>query len=538
MTAITRDQRAKAWNVQFFADTDPIAGVYQHDNFLSIGDVARDLDLCLVFQLPTHGVNWRHVLLPRNESSGTRATPRPPPIVLDKADTGPFPGPEQGTAQYTYMFHCESLCANTNTSRLHADDGPCYHRAQVPERRYDPRYLAIGKQLSEGGKCITAPLRKARSRKRARGSSTSFSHSQSRDSSTSSTTSELENTESAEIPYGIVTTETARPIVNKFRPNVLSGTNGCAISGMGKSWLDGVPGTGIEATHIVPQAHWAVYPLGTEGVARVDNHRQLEMAWRRTWASSNGLPLLSHIHRCFDARLISIHPQSKRVRAFVAYDILTERHGKDAILPPDLDLKALQHHYDMCCIENLVAPWIPTAVNIVDRVNLGRSNVSPVPSGTGGQGAAAFPEQSITHGALPPPFSQVSDHTKNPPSGHRTLPPSPPCSNTGRKRIWKCGAEVIKDSREAEDLARQGWVVEEANEEEDYASYRERDRTERVGKWLCGTELVVDPCEAEDVSQQGRLLHEVDGNEDARGRPSERKRCTTTSKLAKKHRVE
>jgi hypothetical protein len=47
MTAITRDQRAKAWNVQFFADTDPIAGVYQHDNFLSIGDVARDLDLCL-----------------------------------------------------------------------------------------------------------------------------------------------------------------------------------------------------------------------------------------------------------------------------------------------------------------------------------------------------------------------------------------------------------------------------------------------------------------------------------------------------------
>jgi hypothetical protein len=81
-------------------------------------------------------------------------------------------------------------------------------------------------------------------------------------------------------------------------------------------------------------------------------------------------------------------------------------------------------------------------------------------------------------------------------------------------------------------------VVEEANEEEDYASYRERDRTERVGKWLCGTELVVDPCEAEDVSQQGRLLHEVDGNEDARGRPSKRKRCTTTSKLAKKHQVE
>ncbi|KAH8749138.1 hypothetical protein F5883DRAFT_652914 [Diaporthe sp. PMI_573] len=61
MTAITRDQRAKAWNVQFFADTDPIAGVYQHDNFLSIGDVAR---------------------------------------------------PEQGTAQYTYMFQTTIVYAD------------------------------------------------------------------------------------------------------------------------------------------------------------------------------------------------------------------------------------------------------------------------------------------------------------------------------------------------------------------------------------------------------------------------------------------
>lgn len=173
------------------------------------------------------------------------------------------------------------LASSANSS---SSIGPCYSQSKIPERRYDPRYLAIGKQLTSGDNYVTAPLRNTKGRKRARGSSASASLSQSRDSSASSTRSDLEITENAEVPICIVSTDVARPIVNKFRPNVLGGTNGCAISGKGRSWLDGLPGTGIEAAHIVPQLHWAVYPLGAGGIARAGDHRQLEMAWRRTWA--------------------------------------------------------------------------------------------------------------------------------------------------------------------------------------------------------------------------------------------------------------
>lgn len=41
-----------------------------------------------------------------------------------------------------------------------------------------------------------------------------------------------------------------------------------------------------------------------------------------------GTMLLSHLHRCFDTRVLSIHPQSKYVRAFIDYDAATQFYGR------------------------------------------------------------------------------------------------------------------------------------------------------------------------------------------------------------------
>ncbi|KAH8751671.1 hypothetical protein F5883DRAFT_208510 [Diaporthe sp. PMI_573] len=41
------------------------------------------------------------------------------------------------------------------------------------------------------------------------------------------------------------------------------------------------------------------------------------------------------------------------------YDLITDYHGKVAALPPETDLHALRHHYDMCCMENLAAQKKP-----------------------------------------------------------------------------------------------------------------------------------------------------------------------------------
>lgn len=373
---------------------------------------------------------------------------------------------------------------------MHAENSPCYHQPTRPTRRDDPRYLAIGKPLKNGCEYDTAPLWSTRGRKRVRASSASasISLSQSRASSTSSYTSDQESTENPAVPLAVIPTKTARNIMDEFRISVLSGRNGCAISGKGKSWVYGVPGTGIEAAHIVPQIQWAVYPLRAQGIAQVEDHSQLEEAWRRTWSSRNRLPLLSHIHKCFDARLISINPQTRRIRAFVAYDILTEHHGMLADLPPNLDLKALQHHYDMCCVENLVAMWIPNAPRPSGGTNPPSWTVSPISSSTN---MAPPPARSVQRDDIPPNMPQTSGHVADPPTGQTTHPPSPPCSNTDRKRVWVFGDKRIEDPAQAENLMRQGWILREGKAKRKRTSHRgSHAGSER--RWLCGSKMIKD----------------------------------------------
>lgn len=266
MAGITRDQRARAWNITFYLGKTPFAGIYQCDDCLTIANVARDLDLCLVFHTRPADDDLEAVLLPRRDD----ATPVEH-IPLDQTNTDTFPAPTTA-AHYTYLLHSSSRCAVPD-GQPHSRDSDCYQQPPLPARRYDPRYVPIGKQPARAGRTFMAPLRNTKGTKR--------SVSGSRNPSTSSTQSEIDN---EEIPVSVISPETARTKINTFRSNVLSnGHTACAISGKGRSWLEGLAGTGVEAAHIIPQIHWAVYPLGDLVLTNVDEKAQLEIAWRRTW---------------------------------------------------------------------------------------------------------------------------------------------------------------------------------------------------------------------------------------------------------------
>lgn len=264
MSGITRDQRSMGWNITFYLGDTALAGIFQAKNCVTIGDVARDLDLCLVFQQPLD--DWKAALLPRHDLPSEH-------ILLDASNTTPFPDPDIAT-QYTYLFHSRNRC--DIGSGAHTRRSACYQQPPLPSRRHHQRYAAIGKQPEQAGKSCMMPLRQTRGTKR------SASGSRSRPPSASaSTPSEADN---EEIPVSVVSPDTARAKISAFRSNVLSsGNTVCAISGKGKSWIGGLVGTGIEAAHIIPQNHWAVYPLDDLNVISIEEKAQLEIAWRRTW---------------------------------------------------------------------------------------------------------------------------------------------------------------------------------------------------------------------------------------------------------------
>lgn len=288
MSRITREQRSRGWNIKFFIDKDAFAGIYQRDDLLTIGDVARDLELCVVFKdIGDDDDEWRPTLLPRTQPNETvdNTTPHVP-ILLDKTNTQPFPDPSTGVTKYNFFFH-SARCCDVPDGQPHGLGAPCCHRPPLPMRRYDARYAPINKPSNTSCKLITAPVRGAKSLKRRSSSSPSLSRNPSAASSQSADDADP-SVDDAEIPVSVIPAATGRSIIRSFRPSVISATSVCAISGTGKSWIDALPGTGLEAAHIVPQVHWSVYP--TTDAPRLANREpsnedrpQLEMAWRRTW---------------------------------------------------------------------------------------------------------------------------------------------------------------------------------------------------------------------------------------------------------------
>lgn len=249
MADITQEQRSRGWNIKFMAGREVFAGIYQHEDMLTIGDVARDLELCIVFMdRPTTGTpdDWQPVLLPQ-----VSTLPCHVHIVLDKTSTQPFPAPTS-TAVYTYALHAVGQCT-LPSRQLHAFDSACYHKPVVPTRRYNPKYAPISKLVA----------------------STSCSPSAS---------SILSDIDDERIPIANILPDTARSIVREFHANVSGAQGVCAISGKGAPWLKGVPGMGVEVAHIVPPIYWNFYPLGGDPItAKIEDQIKSEMAWRWTW---------------------------------------------------------------------------------------------------------------------------------------------------------------------------------------------------------------------------------------------------------------
>ena len=150
----------------------------------------------------------------------------------------------------------------------------------------------------------------------------------------------------------------AKRVVNDFRSSCLNRATCCAVSSEGEPWCPGSPiGPGVQACHIVPQHHYQLYPISGGQYDDVEDvsPRRLQEAWQHTWNPRNGILLMKHIHEFFDARLFSINPHTFRIRVFVPYNALIKFNGERASVPATTDRKALRHHYEMCCIENMAA---------------------------------------------------------------------------------------------------------------------------------------------------------------------------------------
>ncbi|KAI0449066.1 hypothetical protein F5B21DRAFT_495628 [Xylaria acuta] len=460
MAGINPAQRELGWNVRLFLGSgidSSFAGFYQQDDYLTVGQVCRDVDLCFT---PLENA-WPCALLAQKTGSIIG-------LAVDNTDIFPTPLPRE-CDDYYYVFH-DPACLDK--AKPHDLDSCCVVAADRPQQRFDGRYLPIGYEPSDGV-LRTVPLR---GKKRPR----TPSPTPKRSISPNNCADDLED----DFPESIISVEAARPIINEFRKAILAtGQTKCAISQKGGAWW---PGGGIgmvmEAAHIVPQVHWSKYPARDQGVAALDDHPALRDAWEATWHMSNGLLLSIQIHRLFDARLISIEPTTKRIRVFMPCDFLTEYHGKKALLPEGVSISALQHHYDMCCIENMTAKRRPITTSLLLNKSSKTTLVaaSQIPSQT----KDPFKPQLLKQNSKPQdemPKNNLDSHQDT-----TDLPPSPPSSEPGsRPRLWRSGGLWFTTEQEANLMRQKGWLVYEVdrdNEEEEEEDEKEEEQRGRPRK--------------------------------------------------------
>lgn len=262
--------------------------------------------------------------------------------------------------------------------------------------------------------------------------------------------------------------------------------------------------------------------------------------------------MLSHLHKCFDARLISIHPETRRIRAFADYDILTQYHGQLAHMPEYINSKALRHHWDMCCLENMRSSWLEqeSEQSIVEsipppRVPLADSvDESSQPTGEPSQQAFLPPPVPNAHAnspANPQNANQAPDLKTQDPTGKsqaskprlnhssykprvaQAHPPSPPSSEPAPERhlLWWLGNDIVDDPAEAESLMQQGWLLQPIDEHElsskQVQRILRRKQKQRAGApqlWWFGHEVIENAAKAEALMKQGWLLQPIDEEDD------------------------
>ncbi|TWU70678.1 hypothetical protein ED733_001774 [Metarhizium rileyi] len=376
---VTPQARAHGWNIHFLAGMDQFAGLFHPpgSDTLRYRDVVDELRLC--FELPHSssapeptdpwsGIAFGHVGFVNVD----RELPSPsfPSFIwgehLDLHVSAPEREPSTDPMQpcfsrYHVVRHNDCDLPTAEPLETHMRAG-CATHIPYPSLRQDGRYLPPNKG-SKDPSFTQLPYRKTI---RPRGSP-----SPSKRSASGSVSPTKDNSGGSQVVTGdddvasLITpplmmdmsVEDARQTMATFRTSCLVESNRCAVSGKGRGWCASpAVGPGVQACHIVPQQHYHVYPLPEAFSSEHRySHRRLREAWRRTWLAKNGILLSKTLHELFDLRLFSIHPDTLRVRIFVPFDILEEYHGRTAQLPPNVDRRALRHHYEMCCIENMAA---------------------------------------------------------------------------------------------------------------------------------------------------------------------------------------
>ncbi|KAK5631379.1 hypothetical protein RRF57_007093 [Xylaria bambusicola] len=418
--AITPSMRAVGWNIHFIIgrEEDPgaFAGVYQvpGSDLVTFRNVCDELRLCFEFPNDATWLNssddddgndpWASIAFALADPPSLPNSPCPPFITAELLDQSipslpPLRPKEQNIVTF-HLFHhrhCHLpldsvldthlqgrlvfvasilLLAYVANPRL----AKCAQHLPNPLRRRDLRYLPPNKTPSDPGLALMPLRRKLKSRSQSPPKrSASGSLSPPKGGADDVDNHDLENMLA---PGSMdIDVNEANRIVNEFRSSCLNRATCCAVSGEGEPWCPGSPiGPGVQACHIVPQHHYHLYPISSdqyEDSAVEDvSPRRLQEAWKHTWNPRNGILLMKHLHEFFDARLFSINPYTFRIRVFVPYNALIRFNGERASVHTTVDRKALRHHYEMCCIENMAA----------ERPNLDATSTSTCRIPTSGTG--------------------------------------------------------------------------------------------------------------------------------------------------------
>ncbi|EGU84551.1 hypothetical protein FOPG_17208 [Fusarium oxysporum f. sp. conglutinans race 2 54008] len=364
--AVTPPMRVHGWNIHFLAGPDEFhfAGLFKAPNsdLITFQDVVDELRLC--FNIPKAEPDrdpWDTIAFKLAKTPPGTTSDLPALVAGDDLSL-PVPGlparsPKiQSVVKYHVISHRPCNIASDKPLKDHLS-AKCAQHISRPSRRLDVRYLPPNKPSSDP-RYATMPFRRT-----AKGRTASQSPKRRSGSTSPTKENELEDIADLHMPPRMeLQPDAARKTVETFRRNCLIDADRCAISGKGHSWcITPAIGPALQACHIIPQQHYHLYPdhhfqtLADEGDDVEFSAERLRQAWTNTWSNRNGILLMSHIHELFDARLVSIHPETHRIRAFVPYDVLTDFNGQQANLSDEVDQNALRHHYEMSCIENMAA---------------------------------------------------------------------------------------------------------------------------------------------------------------------------------------
>ncbi|KAM3514003.1 hypothetical protein MY11210_002320 [Beauveria gryllotalpidicola] len=508
-SAVTAPMRAGGWNVIFtIANKQYLGGIHQNprEPTVTFGDVCAELALC--FDYPGGGklldnvdnvnsvnsgnsvdaantVNaaslvdransdsnqdqdeintnpWIDIAFALTEPPDEAAAPVNYPSFITRErfdELVPGLASESATKRRTVTYHIvHHKPCNISGSFTDHIRAKCVYSLSDPRRRHHPAFLPYNQSPNDPRLNIMLLRREEKARSQSPPQrSGSISPNKPDDAARGPDDQDYDMIVPADMDIDI---DAACKTISDFRMACIAQASCCAISGGGRPWSAlQLIGPGVQACHIVPQQHCHLYPLGDQSDTTQNSARRLCQAWEKAWSPGNGILLMKHIHDFFDARLLSIHPTTLRIRVFVPFEDLELYHGRKAQIPPRVDRSALAHHYDMCCIENMSAERPNIIISSPDAADRSSSAVSLVSSSSGGS----------------TPLSGLPGLSMTPSSGD-ALQTAPPAGDPSkRRRPTRDGNETQGHVNDDE------YWSEEEEEEQDVLRGRKRRRQDGFG---------------------------------------------------------